>query len=112
LSGGHFQALGDFAQTYVGLKALVNAGFDLLADTARAITAVNGDRARNACQKRLDLQEVIAKEGVDRFFFGSDFPPFTPAETAASLASFPFSEAERSMIEFGNAEKLLFKGEI
>jgi predicted TIM-barrel fold metal-dependent hydrolase len=58
-----------------------------------------------------ELVWTIRKVGTDRILFGSDWPVYTPAETANAVRHLGFTYAEQKQIFHDNAARLLGLGQ-
>lgn len=68
---------------------------NLYFDTSSSLTEIGKDMALS----------LIEKFGVDKFFFGTDFPMWDPAEELERFLSLGLSESENEKILYGNFEK-------
>ena len=53
------------------------------------------------------IKWTVRKIGVDKVFFGSDYPLMAPRDAVKAIESFGFTEKEMEAIMYGNAKKLL-----
>ncbi|MDN5293207.1 MAG: uncharacterized protein PWQ31_512 [Eubacteriales bacterium] len=59
------------------------------------------------CMKPEEAAELIRAHGVDKVFFGSDYPVATPGEELERLHALPLTEEEKEKILYTNALRLL-----
>lgn len=73
------------------------AGRTVLFDTSSTLWKLPVQRA----------QEIIAKHGIDRFLFGSDFPMWNHTDELARFNMLTLSETDREKVLWKNAARLL-----
>lgn len=89
--GAHFGGYGEWERSLL-YKGLDNVYFD----TSSTLPFLDKNRA-------VDLLRVL---GVDRFFFGTDFPMWRPKEELERFLNLPLTENEKQMILHENFEKV------
>ena len=86
--------LGGWTRWEEAARALAGSG--VYVDASSSLYALDGETAAG----------IIRSYGVDRVFFGSDYPMWTPGEELQRFLRLPLREDEREQILWGNARRM------